>query len=109
MELEQLTTIKQEKLLRQPEEAGWLSPSAERVHSQICQGAVSSRGILYTFPCLSEELLALLGLAGKATQGHCRKTQAVCPVPGPKPLLAAPVSGDLAPTQQRGTAPGAFA
>lgn len=48
VELEQLTTIKQEKHSRETTGV-WLSPSAKCVHSQICQGAVPSRGIRYAF------------------------------------------------------------
>lgn len=70
MELEELTTAKQEKLLRQPEEAGWLSLSAAPLRSRICQGAVPSRGIRYAFPCLSRELLGLAGWLAKP----CRVT-----------------------------------
>lgn len=42
-------------------------------------------------------------------QGCCRRTQGARPAPGPKALLAAPVSCGPAPTQQQGTGPSVFA
>lgn len=40
-------------ILWKGEQAGWLSVSAKRVHSQICQGAVPSRGIWKAFSRVS--------------------------------------------------------
>lgn len=91
VELEELTTAKQEKLLRQPEEAGWLSLSAAPVRSQICQGAVPSRGIRYAFPCLSRELLALPGLAGwQSRAGSLPKDPSSEPCSGAKTAPGSP-------------------
>ena len=108
--LEQLTTIQQEKR-SQETTRGCLALAVPWVCSflDLSRCCAIYRNSICIFLCLPRELLAPLALPGKAAQGRCRRTQAASPAPGPKALVAAPVSGGPAPTQQQGTAPSVFA
>lgn len=85
--------------LRRGEDAIWLSLSTRCVYSHICQGAVPSRGIWKAFSRASPKSWWL----HRAGWQSCAGSQAVRAGPGPKPLLAALVTGVPAPVQHQGT------
>lgn len=105
VELEQITTVQQEKPFSGKEgrlySSRWLLPSAftPRFVKVLCHLEEFERH----FPVPLLRARGCPVLAAKAAQGCPRRSQALRPGPEPKPLLAAPLSGVPAPAQHQGT------